>query len=204
MFFILYSLATSKIRPLRIDGLVAAVYSPLDAKGNLELSVIPLQAAYLNATGVEWVFVSGTTGESLSLTVAERKSLFSAWASTGSHVIAHVGAESVADAKDLAAHALSVGARAIGLMAPSFFKAATAPALAATVADVCRAAPSLPCYYYHIPSMTGVNIDMLSFVKAIESLSANFAGIKYTGSMLPHTGGSNPATPHRPADWAVP
>ena len=50
-----------------------------------------------------------------------------------------------------------------------------------TIATICGAAPSLPCYYYHIPSMTGVSLVMYDFVTAIEPLAPNFAGIKYTG-----------------------
>ena len=69
-------------------------------------------------------------------------------------------------------------------MPPTFFKPAGAEALAATIADVCAAAPTLPCYYYHIPSQTGVEIDMLAFVQAIEPLSVQFAGIKYTGMCI--------------------
>ena len=57
--------------------------------------VIPGYADFLLKTGVSWVFVTGTTGESLSLTVNERISLFDAWmaqSEKGINVIAHVGA----------------------------------------------------------------------------------------------------------------
>ena len=33
----------------------------------------------------------------------------------------------------------------------------------------------------HIPSMTGYSKPMIDFVRAIEPLAANFAGVKYTG-----------------------
>jgi len=168
-------------KPLRLTGLVAAVYTPYDAEYNVDVTVVLKYQQYLNATGVAWTFVAGTTGESLSLTVGERKSLFDAWIAAGSNVIAHVGAECLADARELAAYAEQAGAKAIGVMPPTFFKPAGAEALAATIADVCAAAPTLPCYYYHIPSQTGVEIDMLAFVQAIEPLSVQFAGIKYTG-----------------------
>lgn len=177
--------AQAPILPLRISGLITAVLTPFDSNGALALGVVPDQMQYLNATGCNWVFVGGTTGESLSLTIPERKQLFDAWLSPSRafpfDVIAHVGAESIEDAKDLARHAAAGGARAIGVMPPSFFKPASAQALAATVAAVCNAAPSLPCYYYHIPSMNEVAIPMFDFVKAIEPLAANFVGLKYTG-----------------------
>ena len=35
---------------------------------------------------------------------------------------------------------------------------------------VCSAAPTLPCYYYHIPSMNSVDLDMLEFVE-LESVA---------------------------------
>ena len=67
------------VDPLRLDGLVTAVFSPFDADGALNVSVVPAQREYLRATGVDWVFVGGTTGESLSLTLAERKALTETW-----------------------------------------------------------------------------------------------------------------------------
>mmetsp|Transcript_28154 Transcript_28154/g.51744 ORF Transcript_28154/g.51744 Transcript_28154/m.51744 type:complete len:355 (-) Transcript_28154:46-1110(-) len=173
--------AEQNVKPLRIDGLIAAVMTPFDKTGEVDLSVIPKQQAYLKETGVEWVFVGGTTGESLSLTVAERKSLTEKWLATGTNVITHCGAESVKDARELATHAAHAGAKAVAAMPPTFFKPANSKALAMTIASICSAAPKLPCYYYHIPSMTGVSQPMLDFVKAIEPLAANFAGIKYTG-----------------------
>ena len=56
-----------------------------------------------------------------------------------------------------------------------------AEASAQTLAYTCAAAPSLPCYYYHIPSMTGVDVKVIDLVRAIEPLSPSFAGVKYTG-----------------------
>mmetsp|Transcript_36087 Transcript_36087/g.75945 ORF Transcript_36087/g.75945 Transcript_36087/m.75945 type:complete len:377 (-) Transcript_36087:356-1486(-) len=173
--------APGQVAPLRINGMVAAVFSPFDDTGELNLSAVHHQHAYLNATGVQWVFTCGTTGESLSLTMAERKSILGAWVSTGANVIAHVGAESIKDARELAVNAQHAGAKAIAAMPPTFFKPASAAALAATIAHVCAAAPALPCYYYHIPSMTGVSLPMLDFVRHIEPLADNFAGVKYTG-----------------------
>lgn len=169
--------------PLRIDGLVAAVMTPFDNTGEVDLSVVPGYHKYLNRTGVEWAFVGGTTGESLSLTVAERKALLEKWLTVSSNVIAHVGCDSIKDAQELARHAVSAGARAIAAMPPVFFKPANAQALALTMTAICGEAPKLPCYYYHIPSMSGYSQPMIDFVKAMDApgMATNFAGIKYTG-----------------------
>ena len=167
--------------PLRIHGLVAAVLTPFDEAGRLNLTVVPTQHAYLRATDVEYVFVTGTTGESLSLSREERMAVMDAWIDAGARVIMHVGAESVNDARALATHAQSRGALAIGAMPPTFFKPANVDALAATIAAICTGAPTLPCYYYHIPSMTGTAFPMIDVVPALEARTPNFAGIKYTG-----------------------
>lgn len=176
------TLAAATVEPLRLDGLVAATFSPFTAAGDLNVSVVPAQNAYLKATGVDWVFVGGTTGESLSLSLLERKALTEAWLATSASVIAHAGAECLGDAREIAAHAQAKGAKAIGAMPPTFFKPASSEALAVTIASICAAAPKLPCYYYHIPSMTGVDPgSMYDLMIAIEPLAPNFAGIKYTG-----------------------
>eukprot|EP00939_MAST-03C_sp_MAST-3C-sp1_P002983 g2983.t1 len=172
----------SEVRPLRVSGLVAAVFSPFEEKsGGLNISRVNQQYTYLKETGVEWAFVGGTTGESLSLSKNERMELTEAWIQTGMNVIVHVGSECLQDAKDLAKHAKASGAHAIATMPPVFFSPANAQALALTVAEICGATPSLPCYYYHIPSMSKYAQPMLDFVKAIAPLSENFVGIKYTG-----------------------
>lgn len=137
--------ASATVEPLRLDGLVAATFSPFTAAGDLNVSVVPAQNAYLKATGVNWVFVGGTTGESLSLSLTERKALTEAWLATSAKVIVHAGAECLGDAREIAAHAQAKGAKAIGAMPPTFFKPANAQALAATIASICAAAPELPC-----------------------------------------------------------
>jgi N-acetylneuraminate lyase len=67
--------------------------------------------AALVADGVKYVFVAGTTGEGLSLSKDERKNLAAQWQTVGSAfkigVLVHVGAESIADATELAAHGTS-------------------------------------------------------------------------------------------------
>jgi N-acetylneuraminate lyase len=52
------------------------------------------------------------------------------------------------------------------------------------MAEIASAAPDLPFYYYNIPHLTGLNMDMIQFLKLAESKIPNLAGIKYTASML--------------------
>ncbi|KAJ1459884.1 hypothetical protein M885DRAFT_560119 [Pelagophyceae sp. CCMP2097] len=185
---LLSSLAlASAVRPLRLEGLMAAVFTPFDGEGEINLAAIPQQWQYLQSTGIQWVFVCGTTGESLSLTVEEREALTEAWAKTEANVVVHVGAEALKDAQRLAAHAAKHGAKAIGAMPPTFLRPANAKAAAAFLVSTCKAAPFIPCYYYHIPSMTNVYINLIDLVFEIDSIgqgfdaNGSFAGIKDTG-----------------------
>jgi len=41
------------------------------------------------------------------------------------------------------------------------------------------ATPELPFYFYHIPSMSGVDFPMVDLLKAVSGRISNFAGIKY-------------------------
>ena len=98
--------AVGAVPTFEITGLVAPVFTPLASDGTLDLSIIPSQAAYLNSTGVKWVFTAGSTGESVDLTTLERMALAEEWIKVAKtfdmRVIVHVGTDSVVDAKTMA------------------------------------------------------------------------------------------------------
>ena len=122
----LYNFHARAVTPLRVEGLVAATFTPFDKNFKVDASIVPEQAAYLNATGVKYVFVSGTTGESVKLTTTERLNQAQAWVTAAKQynlkTIIHVGADSLEDAKLMATNAANIGADAIAAMPPSFFK----------------------------------------------------------------------------------
>jgi N-acetylneuraminate lyase len=150
----------------RFQGLVAAPFTPFHADGTVHEDAIDRQSERLIADGVDGAFVCGTTGEGPSLTTAERMLVASRWAGARRRLklFVHVGHSSAADARTLAAHAQSIGADAIACLAPFFFKPRTAGELAAFCRHVAAAAPDLPFYYYHIPSLTGVSLAMRDFL----------------------------------------
>lgn len=164
-----------------LTGLIAAPFTPFAATGKVCLERIGDYAAHLRACGVTGAFVCGTTGESMSLTVAERMAIAERWVETAGDlaVIVHVGHTCLTDCRTLAAHAGGIGARAIGLMSPFFFKPAL-PELIDFCAAVAAAAPETPSYYYHIPSMTGVTINVADFLAAAGPRIPTLAGVKFT------------------------
>jgi N-acetylneuraminate lyase len=174
------------IRPLH--EFVAAVFTPFHDHGPIAPEVIPTQAAFLAKQGLTTVFITGTTGECHSLTCGERLALYDAWAPAardrGLAVIAHVGGNSIEDAKALAARAEALGFSAISALAPSYFKPANVDALVEWCASIAAAAPGLPFYYYDIPSLTGVALPVDRFLSAASSRIPSLAGVKFTNPDL--------------------
>src|SRR5260221_7153633 len=102
----------------RCKGLIAATFTPMNAQSALELSVVDRQAGLLVESGVRGVFVGGTTGESMSLTVNERLKLAGRWKDVAGKylaVLVHGGHARLAEARALACHAQETAAPPIGM-----------------------------------------------------------------------------------------
>ena len=167
------------------QGLIAAPLTGYRADGSINLDAVRPYAAMLQANGLAGVFVNGTTGEGFSLTLEERRALAECWvqvAPSGFKVIIHVGHTCQAESRALTAHAADIGATAVGEIGPVFFRPATVDALVDYCAETAAAAPQLPYYYYHMPSMNGVLFPMIEFLRLAEQAIPNLAGIKYTHS----------------------
>jgi N-acetylneuraminate lyase len=167
------------------EGLIAAPFTPFNVKGELNLSVIPDYYRFLKSNGVTGAFICGSTGEGVSLTLAEKKIVAEAWAACSNHdqdfrVMMFLGGTCIADCIDLAKHAYEIGLYAVSFTAPFYFKPANAAMLAQSCKAIADQVPDMPFYYYHIPVLTGVNIAMFDLLKAIDGQIPNFAGIKYT------------------------
>ena len=175
-------------KKFKLHGLVAATHTPLHADGSLDLDKVPAQAAILKRQGVTGAFIGGSTGEGVSLTIDERKKLAEAWESAApAHslkLVVHVGHTSSAEASDLARHAADHGADAISTMAPFYFKPTTVRPLIDWLKPVAKACENLPFYFYDIPVMTGVRVNLLEFVNQACQEIPNFHGIKYTSEDL--------------------
>ena len=167
-------------------GQWAAVVTEFDASGAASTKNVDRYAAHLRREGCVGVFVCGTSGESMSLSVGERERLAEAWAASGARhglrVIVHVGCDALLDAERLARHAAALGVAGVAAMAPRFVKCENADALAAYCASVARAAPATPFFYYHFPLATGVATKPSQLVRAALARIPTFAGMKYSAA----------------------
>jgi hypothetical protein len=89
----------------RLQGLVAATHTPFLPGGAIDWDTIPKQAEALKSQGVLGVFINGSTGEGVSLTIAERKQIAELWSKLAPDcqlkLVVHVGHTSYLEAADL-------------------------------------------------------------------------------------------------------
>lgn len=169
----------------KIEGLIDAPFSPMDAEGNINLAPIPAYAKMLKKNGLKGVFINGSSGEGYMLTDEERMAIAEAWMDATRDiddfkVIVHVGSCCARSSHKLAEHAAKIGAWGIGAMAPPFPKIGRVEELVKYIEEIASGAPQLPFYYYHIPAFNGAYLPMLDLLKAVDGRVPNFAGIKYT------------------------
>ena len=169
----------------KLRGLIAAPHTPFKEDGTVNLDVIPQQIDVLVKNNVTGAYVCGTTGEGVSCSVEERKKVLKAWRDYVNKeqynvtLIAHVGALSIADSRELARYAQEIGMDATSIIPPNFFKPGSIDSLIDYINSVISdTAPDLPFYYYHT-SMSGVTFDMEKFLIAAESKIPQLAGIKF-------------------------
>ena len=173
--------------PRKLQGLIAAVFTPMHDDVSLKLSMVEPIVEFLIKEKITGLYVCGSTGEGPSLTSEERKLTAEAYVNAARGrlpVIVQVGHQSIAEAQSLAAHARQIGADAIAAIPPAYFKIDSLDVLLDCLDIVNTAAPGLPFYYYHIPAFTGVDFDMVEFLKKGKDRLPNLAGIKFSKPMV--------------------
>jgi len=165
---------------MRLEGVLAASVTPLrDAGANLDEGAFePLVDFFVDA-GLDGVLALGTAGEGILLEEHERRlaaDLFLQAADNRLQVAVQCGAQTTAETVALAAHAAEVGADAVVVIGPPYFRlderAQYAHFLAASVA----CAP-LPFYVYEFESTSGYAVAP-AVLERLRDDATNLAGLK--------------------------
>ncbi|MFZ5916541.1 MAG: dihydrodipicolinate synthase family protein [Chloroflexota bacterium] len=165
---------------LKLTGIMPALLTPFDREGNVNPAMIRDLIEFQLAHGVSGFYVTGSTGEGLLLSEAERKLVVETAVDQvrgRAPVVAHVGAIGTRSARALAVQAQEAGADAISSIPPIYYHVG-AEGIRQYYAQVAGAS-SLPFYVYNIPATTGVDVSvdiMRDLVAALPTLR----GIKYT------------------------
>lgn len=171
----------------KINGLLAATFTPFNSYGKLNLDIIPQYAERLRSFGLAGVFINGTTGENSSLSHQEQIDLIKTWAPFNSpefKVIAMVSGTNQHQGVELAALSQKLNLYGISANAPYYIKPQSVEQLVNFLTPIAEAAPTTPFYFYHIPLLTQVYFSMINFLEESRSRIPNLAGIKYTHNDL--------------------
>lgn len=171
-----------------LEGVIPAMLTPFTRNGaRVDYDRAAALGQRLADQGVHGVFLCGTTGEGLLMTVEERKRVLeTVLKAVGKRikVLAHTGCLDTASTIALTRHAAEVGAYAAGIVAPGFYTYDDG-ALLRFYQDVAASVPGFPVMLYNLPSCAK-NVLSPALVARLATEVTNIAGIKDSGGMLQH------------------
>jgi len=163
-----------------LRGFLAAAVTPLRNGGSAldEEAFAPL-VDFLAAAGLDGVFALGTTGEGILLSAEERKRAAELFVEAGKgrlSVAVHCGAQTTAQTSALAGHAAEIGADAVAVIAPPYFRL-DEDELVEHFAAAAEACAPLPFYIYEFARVSGYAVP-LSVIARLRERASNLAGLK--------------------------
>ena len=170
--------------PLR--GALTASVTPLRNLGSAidDETFVPLCDFYVDA-GLDGVLALGTAGEGILLGVDERRrvaDLFLQAADNRLQVAVHCGAQTTRDTVALATHAAEVGADAVVVIGPPYFRLDENAQYAHFFAAAAACAP-LPFYVYEFAATTGYPIAP-AVLERLRHAADNVVGLKVSDTPL--------------------
>jgi len=163
-----------------LKGALAASVTPLRSNGEEvdEDAFSPLVEFYVES-GLDGILALGTAGEGILLSVGERRraaDLFLQAADARLDVAIQCGAQTTADTVALSLHAAEVGADAVVVIGPPYFKLDERAQLSHFLAAAEAAAP-LPFYVYEFESTAGYAIAP-TVLERLREQAPNVTGLK--------------------------
>ena len=176
-------MSNSGLPPLQ--GLFAAVATPVDNGGRVDLATLDRLVDFLVERGVSGICLAGATGEYPHFETADRKAVTRRAAARlprDRALLVGIGGPTVRHTVDLGTAAFESGARAVLLPMPMFFRYEQQD-LEAYSAEVARALAA-PCLLYNLPDFT--NPLAPETVLRLMSTESSIIGIKDSSGRLEH------------------
>jgi 4-hydroxy-tetrahydrodipicolinate synthase len=167
----------------KLGRLLSAMVTPFNSHGEVDYQQAKKLALALLDSGSDGVVVSGTTGESPTLSKEEKLRLFaetkSAVADRGV-VIAGTGNNDTKESQDVTREAEKIGVDACLLVVP-YYNRPTQQGLWEHFRNIAQST-TLPCIIYNVPSRTVTNLTADTLIKL--SQIDNIVGVKEASSDL--------------------
>lgn len=175
-----------------LAGLWPPVATPFRADGAVDVGRLVKHSRTLLSDGAHGLAILGTTSEANSLTLDERRRVIDAHVEAGieaSRLIPGTGACAIDDAVALTRHASEIGAAAVLLLPPFYYKKVTDDGLFEFVSAVIeRSGSRVPrVLLYHIPPMASIgwSIDLVGRLK--DAYPDVIVGMKDSSGDFEHT-----------------
>lgn len=155
----------------KYKGIFPAFYACYDSEGNVSTQATKDFVEYLIGKGVSGLYVGGSSGECIYLSVEERKQTLEAVMEVAKGriaIIAHVACNNTKDSQELARHAESLGVDAIAAIPPIYFRLPER-AIAKYWNDISTAAPNTDFVIYNIPQLAGVALTLSLFDEMLKN-----------------------------------
>ena len=164
---------------------LTAMVTPFDANGAVDEPGVEKLAAHLLANGSDGLVVCGTTGESPTLTHAEKLRLFRLVRDcTGGtrRVIAGTGGNDTAASIELSREAAETGVDGILLVVPPYNRPSQ-EGLYQHFAAIARSVPDTKCILYNVPSRTAQTMDAATTLRLAREVP-NIVAVKEASGNL--------------------
>lgn len=141
-------------------GVYPACTTPFDENDRIDMTGIAKLLAFFEACGCSGAVLAGTNGEGPSLSAVEKRDLIRhAMPLRGRlDLILGIATPSLDEAKWLAVQAGKAGAAAVLVMAPSYFRRASASGIESWFKQVMNAS-DIPVIVYRHPALTGIDYE---------------------------------------------
>ena len=166
-------------KSVTMRGISAPVLTPFHKDGTVNYEEYKRLIRYITTNGVDGVFICGTTGEFVNLTIQERKNLLSAAMESvkpETNVLFNTTAMNLEDTKELLDWSAKCGADAVSFTAPYYHKY-DQKALISYFQKTAQLAGEQTVYLYNMAGMTHNPITPAVLKSVVESCP-NLHGIK--------------------------
>ena len=163
----------------RFHGIFPALNAVYDEEGNVNESALRKLANWYKEKGVQGLYVCGSTGEGIVMSLEERKKtveILTDEVGDSLTLIVHVGAPATKDSIELAKHAEAHGAHGTSAVS-SIYYGLSEEGIAAHWNAIADAA-DLPFFIYNIPTCTNFALTPALFTKMLEN--EHVCGLKNT------------------------
>jgi len=163
-----------------LHGVIPALLTPFTEGGaKVDVSALQRLCDHLVAARVDGAFITGTTGEFVSLDPDERRLVIREamrFLSGRLLTIVHVGSFNTTEAVALLRFAAEQGVEAVGSMPPYFYPMDD-EAQYVYFSRICEAADGMPVFLYNIPGCVG-NVISLPLIARLKRAFPHLRGIK--------------------------